>query len=179
MASSDKNVRAMTDANILFSGVAFPRWPREVLRHAVKGDYKLILCPIVIEEARRNLQKRYPERVADLDEFLELTDYELVSDPSLDDINANKNLVRDLSDVAVALAAIVAKADYLISEDKDLTVQDETTAELRKHIKVMLSGTFLREVMGWSSEDLEKLRHRKWSDVEEESKKKQEDEQSS
>jgi len=110
---------------------------------------------------------------------LELTDYELVSDPSLDDINANKNLVRDLSDVAVALAAIVAKADYLISEDKDLTVQDETTAELRKHIKVMLSGTFLREVMGWSSEDLEKLRHRKWSDVEEESKKKQEDEQSS
>jgi len=48
MASSDKNVRAMTDANILFSGVAFPRWPREVLRHAVKGDYKLILCPIVI-----------------------------------------------------------------------------------------------------------------------------------
>jgi len=53
MASSDKNVRAMTDANILFSGVAFPRWPREVLRHAVKGDYQLVLCPIVIEEARR------------------------------------------------------------------------------------------------------------------------------
>ena len=178
MASSDKNVRAMTDANILFSGVAFPRWPREVLRHAVKGDYKLILCPIVIEEARRNLQKRYPERVADLDEFLELTDYELVSDPSLDDINSNKNLVRDLSDVAVALAAIVAKADYLISEDKDFTVQDESTAELRKQIKVILSGTFLREVMGWTSEELEAIRHRWWSEIEE-AEKKQEDEQSS
>lgn len=167
----------MTDANILFSGVAFPRWPREVLRHAVEGDYKLVLCPIVIEEARRNLQKRYPERVANLDEFLELVEYELVSDPSLDDINVNKNLVRDLSDVAVALAAIVAKADYLISEDKDLTVQDETTEELRKHLKVMVSGTFLREVMGWTSEELEAIRHRKWSDVEE-AKKKEEGEQS-
>jgi len=67
--------------------------------------------------------------------------------------------------VAVALAAIVAKADYLVSEDKDLTVQDETTAELRRHVKVMLSGTFLREVMGWTSEQLEAIRHRKWSDI--------------
>ena len=70
-----------------------------------------------------------------------------------------------MSDVAVALAAIIAKADYLISEDKDLTVQDETTAELRKHIKVMLSGTFLREIMGWRSEQLEVIRHRRWSDI--------------
>jgi len=126
---------------------------------------------------RRNLQKRYPERVANLDEFLELVEYELVSDPSLDDINANNKLVRDLSDVAVALSAIVAKADYLISEDKDLTVQDESTVELRKQIKVMLSGTFLREVMGGTSEELEAIRHRKWSDLpeNEESKKKQED----
>ena len=30
--------------------------------------------------------------------------------------------------------------------------------------------------MGWSGEGLEAIRHRKWSDVEEESKKKQEDE---
>ncbi|MEK7441672.1 MAG: PIN domain-containing protein [Chloroflexota bacterium] len=176
MADDDKKIRALADANILFAGSAFPRWPREVLRHAMNGDYQLVLCPIVIKEARRNLQKRYPERVATLDEFLGVVNYELVSDPSLEDINANENLVRDLSDVAVALAAIVAKADYLISEDKDLTVQDESTVELRKQIKVMLSGTFLREVMGWSGEGLEAIRHRKWSDVEEESKKKQEDE---
>jgi len=92
-------------------------------------------------------------------------DYELVSDPTPEDIENNQNLVRDLSDVAVALAAIVARADYLVSEDKDLTVQDETTAELRRHVKVMVSGTFLREVMGWTGEQLEAIRHRKWSDI--------------
>ena len=51
------------------------------------------------------------------------------------------------------LLSITAKVDYLVSEDKDLTTQDETTAELRRHLKVLLSGTFLREVMGWSSEN--------------------------
>ncbi len=38
MPDSDKKVRAMTDANVLFSGTAFPRWPRAVLRHAADGD---------------------------------------------------------------------------------------------------------------------------------------------
>ena len=165
MADSDKKVRALTDANVLFAGTAFPRWPREVLRHAAAGDYKLVLCPLVITQARRNLQKRFPEYLDRFEEFLQVVDYELVSDPTPEDVEANRNLVRDLSDVAVALAAIVAKADYLVSEDKDLTVQDETTAELRRHVKVMLSGTFLREVMGWTSEQLEAIRHRKWSDI--------------
>jgi hypothetical protein len=70
-----------------------------------------------------------------------------------------------VSDVPVALAAIKAKVDYLISEDKDFTVQDETTAELRRHVRPLLSGTFLREVMGWTSEQLEIVRRRKWSDM--------------
>jgi predicted nucleic acid-binding protein len=165
MATSDKNVRAFADANILFSGAAFPRWPYEVLQHAVSGDYKLVLCPLVINQARRNLQKRFPQHIHRLEELLQLTDYELVSDPTPEDVKANQNLVSDLSDVPVALAAIAAKADYLISEDKDFTVQDETTEEVRRHLKVTLTGTFLREVMGWTSEQLEEIRHRAWSNM--------------
>ncbi len=172
MPDSPKKVRALTDANVLFAGAVFPRWPREVLRHAAAGDYQLVLCPLVIEQARRNLKKRFPEYLDRFDQLLELLDYELVSDPTEQDIKANHQLVRDLDDVAVALAAIVAKADYLVSEDKDLTVQDESTAELRKHVKVVVSGTFLREAMGWTSEQLEAIRHRKWSDIQESQEKK-------
>ena len=61
MADSDKKIRALTDANVLFAGTAFPRWPREVLRHAAAGDYQLVLCPLVIHQARRNLGRRFPE----------------------------------------------------------------------------------------------------------------------
>jgi predicted nucleic acid-binding protein len=165
MADAAKKIRVLTDANILFAGASFPRWPREVLRHAAAGDYQLILCPLIIQQARRNLQKRFPEYLDRFEELLQAVDYELVSDPAPEDIEANRKLVRDLSDVAIALAAIAAKADYLVSEDKDLTAQDETTAELHRHVKVMVSGTFLREVMGWTSEQLEAIRHRKWSDL--------------
>ena len=100
-----------------------------------------------------------------MEKLLRLIDYELISDPTPEEVKANHDLVRDLSDVAVALAAIASKADYLISEDKDFTVQDETTRELRNHLKIRLTGTFLREVMGWSSEELEEIHKRTWDNM--------------
>lgn len=66
----------------------------------------------------------------------------------------------------MALAAIRAGVDYLVSEDKDLTEVDETTVELRRYIYPLISGTFLRQVMGWSHEELEAVRGRTWDEVE-------------
>jgi hypothetical protein len=56
MADPRKKPRAFTDANILLSGNAFPRWSYEVLQHATDGDFKLVLCPLVINQARKHLQ---------------------------------------------------------------------------------------------------------------------------
>lgn len=168
MTDQPKKASVFVDANILLSGSAFPRWPYEVLKHAVNEDYRLTLCPLVIKQAREHMQELFPQHLPRLDKFLREVDYELVPDPTQDEIDSNSNLVRDISDVAIALSAIAAKVDYLVSEDKDLTVQDESTAELRRHVKVLISGTFLREAMGWKSEELEKIRHRKWDDLNEE-----------
>jgi len=55
--------------------------------------------------------------------------------------------------------------DYLVSEDKDLTTVDETTKVLRRSVQPLLSGTFLRQVMSWSSEELEAVRHRTWDEM--------------
>jgi predicted nucleic acid-binding protein len=165
MATLRKKPRVFVDANVLFAGSVFPRWPYEVLRHAAAGDLHLVLCPLVIDQARRHLQKRFPDQLVRFDQFLQKVDYELVSDPALEEIEAHTNLVRDASDIAVALAAIAADVDYVVSEDKDLTAHDETTAELRRHLQVMLSGTFLREVMGWTSADLDIVRRRMWTDL--------------
>ncbi|MCI0613268.1 type II toxin-antitoxin system VapC family toxin [bacterium] len=167
MADAKNKVRAFVDANVLFAGAAFPRWPYEVLRHAAAGDFRLVLSPLVIKQARRNLEKRFSEYIDRFEAFVQSIDYELVADPTLEEVEANKNIIRDFSDVPVALSAISAKVEYMVSEDKDFTTQDETTAELRRHFKIMLSGTFLREVMGWTSEQLESVRHRKWSDISE------------
>lgn len=42
------------------------------------------------------------------------------------------------------------------------------TAEVRKAIPgIMLPPVFLREVMNWTSQELEEIRNRKWSDMDE------------
>lgn len=165
MADQPKKTRVFVDANILLSGNAFPRWPYEVLKHAVNEDYRLTICPLVIKQAREHMQEIFPQHLPRLEKFLHEVDYELVPDPTQEEIDSNSNFVRDLSDVAIALSAIASKVDYLVSEDKDLSTQDESTSKLRRHVKVLISGTFLREVMGWTSEDLEKIRHRRWDDL--------------
>jgi hypothetical protein len=78
---------------------------------------------------------------------------------------AHTGLVRDAQDIPVALAAIRAGVDYLVSTDQDFTAEDETTANLHRHIKPIQPGSFLREVMGWTSEELSAIERRRWTDL--------------
>ena len=157
----------MVDATVLIAGSGWPRWPREVLLAGLRGEFQLVLSPYVIRQAHRNLSKRFPEHLERFEEFLSQADFELVPDPTPEEAAQHKGLVRDHSDIPVALAAINAGVDYLVSEDKDFTAQNETTAKLHGQLNALLSGTFLRQVMGWTSNELEAIRHRKWSDLEE------------
>ena len=158
-------LRVMVDANILIAGSVWPRWPYEVLQHALRGDFHLVLSEYIMQQARSHIQRRFPNQADQFDRFLQACEYELVADPTPEQVAQYQDLVRDPSDVPVALSAIQAGVNYLVSEDKDLTVQDATTAKLRQELNVMISGSFLREVMEWNSEDLEKVRHRTWRDI--------------
>jgi len=160
-----KKLRVMADANVLVSGILFPRWFHEFLRHALKGDFKLVLCPQVIREARERMAEGIEAQRQALEQFLADCDYEEVPDPSKEEVEKNRDLVRDVKDVPLALAAINAQVDYLVTNDKDLTAEDETTAALRQRIRPIIVGKFLHEVMSWSSEELERIRKRTWSDL--------------
>jgi predicted nucleic acid-binding protein len=159
--AAEKRPKVMVDATVLFAGIGWPRWSYEVLRHALSGDYQLVLSSLVIEQARRNLEKKLPVLIDAFDAWLNLVPFELVNDPKLEEILENRTLVRDISDVPIALAAMAAGVDYLVSEDKDLT-DKEATRELHQRLTVIRPVIFLREVMGWSKEDLENIRHRSW-----------------
>ncbi len=159
--------RVFLDANILIRGITFPRFPYEVLRHAAKGDFVLILSPMVLDSARFYVHERFPDYQEALEVLLELLDYELVPDPPLEQVIAHPNLVRDAKDIPVALSAIQARASYLISTDRDFTDEDDTTRELRRHTRPIRAGTFLREVMGWSGEALSAIERRRWPDLDE------------
>jgi uncharacterized protein len=165
MDQTRAELRVMVDANILIAGSVWPRWSYEVLQHALRGDFHLVLSEYILEQARGHIKSRFPGYSGQFGDLLQACRFELVDDPTREQVDQNIDLVRDPSDIPVALAAIHSGVDYLVSEDKDLTVQDETTARLRQELSVMISGTFLRVVMGWSSEDLERIRHRTWRDI--------------
>jgi predicted nucleic acid-binding protein len=158
-------LRVFLDANVLIRGITFPRFPYEVLRHAARKDFVPVFSPLVLDSARYYVRERFPQHLAALETLLGLLEYELISDPSPEQVAVHPNLMRDVKDIPVALAAIEAGADYLVSTDQDFTDEDETTAELRRHLDCRKVGSFLREVMGWTSQDLSAIERRRWSDI--------------
>jgi predicted nucleic acid-binding protein len=108
---------------------------------------------------------KFPECLQIFERFLLIGKYQFVPNPSKEEVLANVNLVRDLKDVPVVLAAIKADAKYLISTDTDLIDIDETTEELRKYITPMSPGKFLNIVMNWSHEQLYQISRRCWDDL--------------
>jgi len=163
---NERRLRVMADTNVLITGAIFPRAFYEFLQHVLRGDFVLVLSEHVLAEVRRWMDKKAtPLQRSSLEVFLEECAYELVPDPPLEEIQARANLVRDIKDVPIVLAAIHARVDCLVSNDRDLTARDETTEELRKYLQPMLVGTFLREVMGWTHGELEAVRGRAWDEV--------------
>ncbi len=159
-------MRVAVDANILISGIAFPRWPYEVLAHALAGDFTLVLSPIVIAEAERRIKQRFPAFEQPFKDFLAAAEYELAPVPTQRDVEAHQGLVRQKEDIPVALSVIAAKVDYFVTYDRDFTDEGETTVAVRRAIPgIMLPPVFLRDVMGWTSEELEAIRGRVSSDL--------------
>ncbi len=119
----------------------------------------------IIEEARNAVIALFPDKTLEFDKFIESLNAEKIPVPSDDEIKLHKYLIRDPKDVHVALIAMQAQVDFLISSDRDFTDKDEYNQALHEKIRVTLPGTFLREQMGWSSEALEIIRKRTWDDL--------------
>jgi hypothetical protein len=73
--------------------------------------------------------------------------------------------VRSAKDVPIALALLNGNADIFVTNDPDFTDPDATAERLRRQVRIMLTAVFLRDVLGWSSGALERLRDRNWSDL--------------
>jgi predicted nucleic acid-binding protein len=162
-----KRLRVMVDANILIAGIGWPRFPYEVLQHAVFGDYLLVLTDFIIEEARTHITEILPSFLPNFEQFLVKSHYERVPSPTRAEVDAHHTLVRDAKDIPIALAAINTNVDFLISQDTDFTDKDASTEELHKQLTIILPGTFLREHMRWTSKQLEAIRKRTWKELEE------------
>ena len=110
--------RIMCDANVLISGILFPNSvPGKVLRY-VAEQALLVLATYVIAELHRVFQKKFSDKTASLDRYLERGEFELFVTPH-DLRHVALPPIRDGKDEPVLASAILADVDILITGDKD------------------------------------------------------------
>jgi predicted nucleic acid-binding protein len=151
----------MLDTTILVAGTVWPRWPYEVLQHAFNRNFTPVLSQYVMNETREKIHEKFPAYLPAFTHFLDKCPFEIIPEPTEQEIQENISLMSDKEDLPIALAAINADVDCLVSEDKHFTDNEN----LQQKIDVTLSGTFLRTYMGWTSDQLEAIRHRTWKDM--------------
>jgi hypothetical protein len=106
----------MVDANILYAGTVWHRWPHAVLQHALRKDFQLVLCAQVIAEAGAALAEDFPASSGKFERLLAALKYELVKAPSPRLVARFAGLLPDPEDVPIGLAAIHAHHPHPLSD---------------------------------------------------------------
>lgn len=113
-------MRVLIDTNILISAALSSNGtPYKAFLKAVTHPNKGIICDQNIEELRRIFNRKFPNKINHLEHFLSvaLMAMEVVPTP-IDTLEAEA-LIRDVADRPILRAAINAKADILLTGDKD------------------------------------------------------------
>ena len=56
----------MLDANVVITGILWPRWQHAVVQHALKWDFQLVLSPLVIAEASAHIRAIDPSQLEEM-----------------------------------------------------------------------------------------------------------------
>lgn len=131
-------MRVLIDTNVLISAaLSATGTPFQAYIKAASYPNRGLICEQNVDEMKRIFYKKFPNRIASLDKFLSvaLMTLELVPIPT-DVINLEKQ-IRDVKDRPILRAAIDAKADVLLTGDKDFLESGVITP------KIMTPSEFL------------------------------------
>ena len=107
-------VRILVDTNILISAIFFPNSKVAKTLLYVANFHSMVLCDQNIRELREVIQRKRPEKLADIEVFLAELSFELI--PAVYFV---EKLIRDAKDQPILNAAIVSGVDLILTGDKD------------------------------------------------------------
>jgi predicted nucleic acid-binding protein len=138
-------VNIFLDSSALIAGVLSANGAAHTL--LMFGEDETILLTIsewVVRESEEVLNRKSPRNIKALRSSLLTSKFQIVPDPSDEEIRANLYLVEDPDDVPVLLAAVKARVDYLATHDHKHFLDDPKVAE-RAGIKIGTPG----DVLAW------------------------------
>ena len=133
-------MRVLIDTNVLISAaLSAGGTPFQAFIKAASYPNRGLICDQNVDEMKRIFNKKFPDRLTSLDKFLSmaLLTLELVPIPTNE--NESEVLIRDVKDRPILRAAIDARADVLLTGDKDFLESGV------KELKIMTPAEFLKD----------------------------------
>ena len=124
-------MRVLIDTNILISAALSSKGtPYQAFIKAVTYPNHGMVCEQNIDELRRIFNRKFPQKIHALETFLSLAlmTLELVPTPVEEHISESK--IRDVNDRPLLRASIHAKADILLTGDKDFLESGLATPQI-------------------------------------------------
>lgn len=131
-------MKVLIDTNVLISAALSANGtPFKAYVKATSYPNHGMICEQNVDELKRIFHKKFPSRLNALDKFLSiaLLSLELVPTPT-EEISLESQ-IRDINDRPILRAAIMAKADILLTGDKDFLESGI------KHPKILTPAEFL------------------------------------
>lgn len=113
-------MRVLIDTNVLISAaLSASGVPYQAYVKAASYPNHGLICEQNVDEMKRIFNKKFPKRLSALDKFLSMALLTLELVPIPTDEKMSESQVRDIDDRPILRAAIEAKADVLLTGDKD------------------------------------------------------------
>ncbi|PKM81995.1 MAG: putative toxin-antitoxin system toxin component, PIN family [Firmicutes bacterium HGW-Firmicutes-14] len=114
-----RRIKVFLDANTIISAFVFEGVYRKALRLSIENGFKLVTSEYVLDEVNEVLKRKFPDRRVEIMRMLALMDLKVVPIPASEECKKFLSVLRDRKDVPILTSAIKAKAEILLSGDKD------------------------------------------------------------
>ena len=124
-------MRILVDTNILISAALNPNGtPYKAFLKAVTYPNKGIICDQNIEELRRIFNRKFPQKISLLEHFLSIALMAMEVVSMSNEEWEEESYIRDVADRPILKAALNAKADILLTGDKDFLESGVTNPKI-------------------------------------------------
>ena len=125
------SLKVMLDANIIISAIYSPNGTAsQAFRKASEAPYVLVLCDQIIDEIRRIFNRKFPNKIPDMERFLTVASYDLVTLKADDAAIRDEAEIRDVDDRTILRAARKAGVNILVTGDNDFLESTVTNPEI-------------------------------------------------
>ncbi|OGO77447.1 MAG: putative toxin-antitoxin system toxin component, PIN family [Clostridiales bacterium GWB2_37_7] len=111
-------MRIMIDTNIIISAILFPNSAPSKFIEEVTSKHTVVLCSHIIDELHRVFNKKFKDKLLNLEKFLSKFSYEFVYTPLEIEIEKYPD-IRDIADLPILASAIIEDVDAIVTGDKD------------------------------------------------------------